>query len=159
MNIVYKPLTMDAKEDFYTLAGDERVAATMRFDCPKTLDESTRILEDYISDGNRAFAIRSKADEKLLGIFAFKSDPGSDTADMSLMLAHDVWGLGIGGKVIGDMVSLAKKEKWYATLCGYILETNTASRAIAVRMGFSEIARKRFPGMMEDLVVYQLEIK
>ncbi len=63
MKILYTPLTMEDSEEFYRLAGDERVAATMRFDCPHTREESDRILADYIGEGNRTFALRFQPEE------------------------------------------------------------------------------------------------
>lgn len=158
MKIVYTPLTMEDSEGFFHLAGDERVAATMRFECPRTREESDRILADYLSEGNRAFALRSEPEEELWGVFAFKSELGSDAADLSQMLIPQRWGHGVGGQVLGDMVELARKEKWYKTLCGFILETNTASRRMAEHCGFQEKERRRYPGMTVDLVIYQLEI-
>ncbi len=158
MEIIYTPLTMGDGEAFFRLAGDERVAATMRFDCPGTREDSDRILADYISDGNRSFALRFREKEELFGIFAFKSEIGSDTADLSQMLLPEHWGQGLGNRVIADMVALARKEKWYKRLNGYILETNTASRRMAERNGFGEKERRRYSGMTEDLVIYQLEL-
>lgn len=158
VKILYTPLTMEDSEEFFHLAGDERVAATMRFDCPRTREESDRILTDYLSVGNRTFALRFQPDGELFGVFAFKSEVGADTADLSQMLAYEQWGHGLGNQVISDMLELARKEKWYKTLGGYILETNTASRRMAERCGFREKERRRYPGMTEDLVIYQLEI-
>lgn len=157
--IVYTPLTMADSREFYELAGDERVAATMRFDCPRSLKESDRILEDYLAEGNRTFALRSGEGEPLWGVFAFKKAMEPGTADLSQMQCHDHWGKGLGNQVIEDMVALARKEKWYRALEGYILETNAASRKMAEHCGFREKARHRFPGMTEDLVVYRLELK
>ena len=156
--IVYTPLTMEDNKEFFRLAGDERVAATMRFDCPHTQEESDRILADYLSEGNRAFALRFRPGEDLWGIFAFIGEPSSDTADLSQMLAYEQWGHGLGNQVIHDMVELARKERWYRILEGYILETNIASRRMAERCGFREKAQRRFPDMTEDLVIYQLEL-
>ena len=51
--ILYTPLTMADSLEFFRLAGDQRVAATMRFDCPRTIKESDRILADYISGSPR----------------------------------------------------------------------------------------------------------
>ena len=158
MKILYTPLTMEDSEEFFHLAGDERVAATMRFSCPRTRKESDRILADYLSEGNRTFALRFQPDGKLFGVFAFKGEPESDTADLSQMLLPEQWGHGLGNQVISDMVELARKENWYKTLGGYILETNTASRRMAERCGFRENERRCYPGMTEDLVIYQLEI-
>ena len=156
--IIYEPLKMKDSVEFYSLAGDERVAATMRFDCPRTREESDRILADYLSGGNRVFALRSQPGGRLWGIFAFKGEPGSDKADLSEMLACEQWGRGLGSQILGDMVKLAGNEKWYRVLEGYILETNTASRRMAERNGFREKERHRFPGLREDLVVYRLEL-
>ncbi len=158
MKILYTPLTMEDSEAFYRLAGDERVAATMRFDCPRTRAESDRILADYISRGNRSFALRFQPDDELFGVFAFKSEAGADTADLSQMILPEQWGRGLGNQIIDEMVRLARKEKWYKTLKGYILETNTASRRMAERSGFQEKERRRYPGMTEDLLIYQLEL-
>ncbi len=159
MKILYTPLTMEDGEEFYRLAGDEQVAATMRFDCPHTREESDRILADYIGEGNRTFSLRFQPDEELFGVFAFKSEAGSDTADLSQMLVPEQWGHGLGNQIISDMVALVRKEKWYKTLGGYILETNTASRRMVERSGFQEKERRRYPGMTEDLVIYQLELE
>ncbi len=159
MKILYTPLTMEDGEEFYHLAGDEQVAATMRFDCPHSREESDRVLADYISEGNRTFALRFQPEEKLFGVFAFKSEAGSDAADLSQMLIPEQWGHGLGNQIISDMVELARKEKWYKTLGGYILETNTASRRMAERYGFRETEHRRYPGMTEDLVIYQLELE
>ena len=54
------------------------------------------------------------------------------------------------------MLALARKEQWYPALEGYVLESNTASRRMALSNGFREAKRLRFDGMTEDLVVYQL---
>ena len=154
--ILYTPLSMADSLEFFRLAGDERVAATMRFDCPRTTEESDRILADYISGGNRAFALRFQPEEPLWGVFAFKGGP--DTADLSQMQVPEQWGRGLGHQITSDMVALARKEKWYKALECYILETNTASRRLAEKNGFREKERHRFPGMTEDLVVYRLEL-
>ena len=149
---------MEDREEFFRLAGDRRVAATMRFDCPHTIEESDRILADYISEGNRAFALRFQPEDRLWGVFAFKGAPGADTADLSQMQVPEQWGRGLGHQVTSDMVALARREKWYRALECYILETNTASRRLAEKNGFREKERHRFPGMAEDLVVYRLEL-
>ena len=157
MSIIYTPLKPEDSSEFFCLAGNEKVAATMRFDCPKNIEESDKILESYISQGNRTFAIRSE-EGQLWGVFAFKADIGDEVADLSQMFLPSKWGKGLGNQVLTDMVTLAKKEKWYKALEGYILETNTASRKMAERMGFTEKVRHRFPGMTEDLVVYHLDL-
>lgn len=159
MKIIYTPLTMENSKEFFHLASDERVAATMRFDCPHTIDESNRILADYTSEGNRAFAIRLQSGDDLIGVFAFKSEPGEDTADLSQMLVPEQWGKGIGNQVVHDMVELARKEKWYKALEGHVLEKNTASCRMAEKSGFREKERHRFRSMTEDLIVYRLEIQ
>lgn len=156
MNVIYTPLTMNDSEEFFRLAGDKRVAATMRFKCPQTIAESDRILADYVSEGNRTFAFRSETDGELQGVFAFKEDPDSDAADLSMMMVPEQWGQGLGNQVVSDMVELARKKKWYKAMEGYVLETNTASRLMAVKNGFCEKERHRFPGMTEDLVVYRI---
>lgn len=156
--IVYTPLTGKDSPEFFHLVGDPRVAATMRFDCPRTMEESDRILEDYLSEGNRAFALRFQPEEPLWGVFAFKAATGSDTADLSQMQAPRQWGQGLGGQVLSDMTALAREKKWYRALECYILESNTASRRLARSHGFLETERHRFPGMTEDLVVYRLEL-
>ena len=158
MDILYTPLTMADSLEFYHLAGDERVAATMRFDCPHTLAESDRILSDYLSGGNRSFALRFSPDEALWGVFAFKSEPGSEEADLSQMFVPEQWGKGLGNQVMHDMIELAKREKWYRALGAYILESNTASRRMVERNGFQEAKRLRFPDMTEDLVIYRMEL-
>ena len=158
MEIIYEPLQMSDSAAFYRLAGDPRVAATMRFDCPRSAAESDAILEDYLSDGNRSFALRFPGEPGLWGVFAFKSEPGSDSADLSEMFVPAQWGRGLGGQVLHDMVELARRKGWYRTLGAYILETNTASRRMVERNGFTECRRLRFPGMTEDLVIYQLEL-
>ncbi len=145
MKILYTPLTMEDSEEFFHLAGDERVASTMRFDCPHTQEESNRILADYISKGNRTFALRFQSEEKLFGVFAFKSEAGSDTADLSQMLVPEQWDRGLGNQIISDMVELARKGKWYKALGAYILKTNTASRCMVERSGFQEKEHCRYP--------------
>ena len=147
----------DSKE-FFKLAGDERVAATMRFDCPHSIEESDLILADYISGCNRAFAIRFQPDGELWGVFAFKAEPGSDTADLSQMFVPEQWGKGLGNQLVHDMVELARKEKWYKALEGHVLEKNTASCRMAEKNGFREKERHHFRGMTEALIVYRLEI-
>lgn len=158
MKILYSPLTMEDSEAFFHLAGDERVAKTMRFDCPHTREESDQILADYLTEGNRTFALRFQPEGELWGVFAFKGKPDAPTADLSQMLAYEQWGHGLGNQVISDMVELARKETWYNALEGYILETNTASRRMAERCGFREKERRHYPGMTEDLIIYRLEI-
>ena len=158
MKILYTPLTMENSEEFYHLAGNERVAATMRFDCPHTKEESDRVLADYLSKGNHPYALRSEPDGELWGIFVFKGGPETDTADLSQMLLPEKWGHGLGNQIVHDMVELARKEKWYKALEGYVLETNTASRRMAEKSGFREIVRYRFPGMKEDLIKYRLVV-
>ena len=149
---------MADRGEFFHLTGNPQVAATMRFDCPRTLEESDRILENYISGGNRTFALRFQPEAPLWGVFAFKADPGSDTADLSQMQVPEQWGQGLGSQVLSDMVALARREKWYRSLECYILESNAASRRLAQSHGFHEKERHRFPGMTEDLVVYRLEL-
>ena len=156
--ILYMPLTMEDGEEFYRLAGDEKVAATMRFDCPHTREESDRILSDYLSEGNRTYALRFQPDGPLWGVFAFKAGANADVADLSQMLIPEEWGHGLGNQIIRDMSELAEKEKWYKALECYILETNTASRRMVQKSGFREKERKRFPGMTEDLVIYRLNL-
>lgn len=158
MEIIYTPLEIKDREEFFHLAGNARVAATMRFDCPHTLAESDRILSDYISGGNRAFALRFQPHEALWGIFAFKSAPNAETASLSQMLLPEKWGHGLGNQILRDMVALARKENWYKTLEGYILETNTASRRMAEKNGFLETERHHFPDMAEALLVYRLAL-
>lgn len=158
MEIIYTPLTMADSRAFYQIAGDERVAATMRFECPRTQTESDAILSDYLSAGNRCYGLRFPENPKFWGVFAFKSKPGSEEADLSLMIDPQQWGKGLGKQIIRDMIALARKEHWYKTLGAYILETNTASRRMSEGNGFSEIRRLRFPDMTEDLIVYRLEI-
>ena len=154
----YQPLSIEDGEDFFHLVGDERVAKTMRFDCPKTREESDRILADYMSEGNRSFALRTESDGKFQGVFAFKTENGQDTAYLSIMLMPEMWGHGQGSHVLRDMVELARENHWYHALEGYVLESNLPSRGIAERNGFTEKERHRFPGMTEDLVVYRMEI-
>lgn len=156
--IVYAPLTAEDCEEFFHLTGDPRVAATMRFDCPHTLEESNRILADYLSGSNRVFALRFQPESRLWGVFAFKAVPGSDTADLSQMQVPEQWGQGLGSQVLQDMTELARKERWYKALECHILETNTASRRLAESHGFREKERHRFSGMTEDLIVYRLEL-
>ena len=158
MEIIYTPLTMADREEFYQLAGNEKVAATMRFDCPHTQAESDAILADYLSDGNRSFALRFPGGDALWGVFAFKSTPGSDTADLSQMFVPEQWGRGYGNQVMHEMVELAGAKHWYRTLGAYILETNTASRRMVEKCGFREARRLRFPDLTEDLVIYQLTL-
>ena len=156
--ILYTPLTMADGEEFFHLAGNERVAATMRFDCPKTREESDRILSNYLAGGNRAFALRSHPEEALWGVFAFKGGEESGIASLSQMFLPEKWGRGLGNQVLHDMVALARREKWYRELEGYVLESNTASRHMAEKSGFQEKERHRFPGMTEDLIVYRLAV-
>ena len=156
--ILYAPLTMKDSKEFFKLAGDERVAATMRFDCPRSIEESDLILADYISGCNRAFALRFQPEDELWGVFAFKAESGSDTADLSQMFVPEQWGTGLGNQVMHDMVELARKEKWYKALEGHVLEKNTASCRMAEKSGFREKERLHFHGMTEDLIVYRLEI-
>ena len=158
MEIIYTPLSMADHEEFFHLAGNERVAATMRFDCPHSLAESDAVLADYLSEGNRTFALRFPSEPELWGVFAFKSTPGSTAADLSQMFVPEQWGHGYGNQVMHDMVALARQEKWYKTLGAYILETNTASRRMVEKNGFHKAKRLRFPEMTEDLVVYQLDV-
>ena len=158
MEIVYDPLRMEDSEEFFSLAGDERVAATMRFDCPHTKEESDRILADYLVRGNRSFALRWEPKGRLWGVFAFRQASEPESADLSQMLLPEQWGHGLGRQVLGEMVELAKEKKWYHFLEGYILQTNSASRRMAERVGFQEIRRHRFPGMTEDLIVYHLSL-
>ena len=154
----YTPLTLADSAEFFLLAGNERVAATMRFDCPQTRAESDAVLAAYIAAGNRAFAIRSQPGTPLWGVFAFKVNPASDAADLSQMMLPQKWGQGLGKQVLSDMIRLAQKEQWYKALEGYVLETNIASRRMAERLGFFEKQRHRFDGMTEDLIVYRLEL-
>ena len=156
MNIVYEPLKKEDSEEFFRLVGDPRVAATMRFDCPRTLQESDRILADYMAPENRSFALRFRPGEPLWGVFSFKEADEAGTVDLSQMQTPDQWGHGYGKQVLMDMVALARKEKWYSALQCYILESNTASCRLAEKGGFCQKARHRFPGMTEDLLVYQL---
>ena len=158
MEIIYEPLTMADSTEFYHLAGDERVAATMRFDCPHTISESDDVLQDYLSGGNRTFALRFPEEHALWGVFAFKAEPGSDCADLAQMFVPEQWGRGLGNQVMSDMVELAREHKWYKSLGAYILESNTASRRMVEKNGFRESKRLRFPDMTEDLVIYQLEL-
>ena len=72
MKILYTPLTAADGEEFFRLAGDERVAKTMRFSCPRSRAESDRILADYLADGSRTFALRSPENGRLWGVFAFR---------------------------------------------------------------------------------------
>ena len=157
-DILYTPLKNSDSEDFFTLAGDERVAATMRFDCPKNKEESDEVLKYYLSEENLSFAIRSESHGQMWGVFAFKGSENKDTASLSLMLLPSMWGQGLGTRIIEDMADLAKKEKLYKALEGNILEGNTASRKMAERNGFKEYKRNRYPGMKEDLITYRLEI-
>lgn len=60
---------MEDGEAFFHLAGDKRVAATMRFDCPRTREESDRILADYLSEGNRTYALRFQPEGKMVQNF------------------------------------------------------------------------------------------
>ena len=159
MHILYTPLTQEDSPAFFRLAGNPKVAATMRFDCPNTREESDRVLADYLSEGNRAFALRFHPEDDLWGVFAFKGAPGADTADLSQMLIPEQWGRGLGNQIMADMTALARREKWYRTLECHILETNTASRRMVEKSGFHEIRRLRFPGMTEDLLVYHLELR
>ena len=156
--IFYAPLTMADSAEFFHLTGNPRVAATMRFDCPHTREESDRILADYISGGSRCFALRFQPEGRLWGIFAFRGDPDAGTADLSQMQLPEQWGQGLGSRVLRDMVALARRNNWYRALKCHILETNTASRRLAEKQGFHETERHRFPGMTEDLVVYRLEL-
>ena len=155
--ILYEPLTMEDSEEFFNLAGNESVAATMRFDCPHTRAESDLILADYISGSNRAFALRFQHGAELWGVFAFKAETGSDTADLSQMLLPEQWGKGLGNQIVYDMVELAGKKKWYKALEGHVLEKNTASCRMAEKNGFREKERHRFRGMTQDLIVYRFE--
>ena len=158
MEIIYTPLTMADCEEFFHLAGNEQVAATMRFACPHTRKESDAVLADYLSAGNRTYALRFPGQSKLWGVFAFKSTPGSDSADLSQMFLPEQWGHGYGNQVLREMVALAKQEQWYKTLGAYILETNTASRRMVEKNGFRERQRLRFPDLTEDLIIYQLAL-
>ena len=158
MRILYEPLTPEDGAEFFALAGDPRAAASMRFACPRTRQESDRILADYLAGENRAFALRFRPGEPLWGIFAFRCEPGADTASLSQMLAPEQWGRGLGGQVLREMTALARREGRYRALEGYILEHNIASRRMAASAGFREERRLRFPGMTEDLVVCRLEL-
>lgn len=156
MEIQYRPLTRADGAAFYQLIGQEKVAATMRFDCPHTQAESDQILETYLAEGNHTFALRFEAHGALWGVFAFKGS--GDTADLSQMQSPEQWGRGLGEQVLRDMIALARREGWYRALEGYVLASNTASCRMAQRMGFHEKERHRFPGMTEDLIVYHLEL-
>ena len=155
MEIQYRPLTRADGAAFYQLIGQEKVAATMRFDCPRSRAESDHILEEYLCPDNRTFALCSPQGA-LWGVFAFKG--AGDTADLSQMQAPAQWGRGLGAQVLRDMIALARREGWYRALEGYVLETNTASRRMAEKNGFREKDRRRFPGMTEDLLIYRLEL-
>ena len=158
MKILYNPLTMKDSMEFYHLAGDKRVAATMRFDCPRNRNESDGILSEYISAGNHTFALRFKPTESLFGVFAFKKGSKSGIADLSQMLLPEQWGHGLGNQIVKDMVSLARKEKWYKALEGCVLESNTASRRMAEKNGFHEKERHFLPEMKEKLVTYRIDL-
>ena len=156
MTIHYAPLTRADSAAFFRLTGNPQVAATMRFDCPRTQEESDQILETYLAEGNRTFALRFEPEGELWGVFAFKGSGG--TADLSQMQSPDQWGRGLGEQVLRDMIALARREGWYRALEGYVLASNTASCRMAERSGFHEKERHRFPGMTEDLLVYRLEL-
>ena len=158
MKIIYSPLNTNDSEDFFHLAGDERVAATMRFDCPRTKEESDIILADYVSKGNKTFALRFQPEGEMFGIFAFKKNGESGSYSLSHMILPKYWGKGLSKQVLKDMLELAREKKGHKVLEGYVLETNTASCKIAEKNGFKEKERNRFSGMTEDLIVYRLEL-
>ena len=156
MTIHYAPLTRADRAAFFRLTGEEQVAATMRFDCPRTQAESDQILETYLAPGNHTFALRFEPDGEMWGVFAFKGS--GDTADLSQMQSPAQWGKGLGEQVLKDMIALVRREGWYRALEGYVLASNTASCRMAQRSGFHEKERRRYPGMTEDLIIYRLEL-
>lgn len=158
MQLIYEPLTIENSKEFFHLAGNRKVAETMRFTCPSDREESDLILRSYLAPGNRTFAVRMEKQGRIIGVFAFKSGEPLQTADLSVMIEPELWGRGTGQQIMEDMTELACEKKWYTVLEAYILESNLSSRRIVEKNGFSEKERYGFPDLREDLIVYRREL-
>lgn len=133
--VLLRPLTRADTDTVFTLTSDPAVARYMKFDTHTSRAQAQALIRDWTTGGSRAFLVLDG--ETPVGVAAFKAageDPGARS--VSLFSFPAAWGKGYGGAALAALVEEARRAG-LRVLRGYIVEENTASRALAEGAGFS----------------------
>jgi RimJ/RimL family protein N-acetyltransferase len=141
--LVLAPYDPSDEEDFVDLFQDHRVSRWMG-DGPST-EAADRALfgrifsKVYDQDLFDVWAVRQPHDSRYIGHAEVKPTAVSGGHEIIYMLAHDVWGAGLGRELAGTLVEHAFDALGLTEVHATVAAPNAASLAVLRAVGFTKV--------------------
>ena len=161
-NIYLTKLTAADFENYFLLVGDEKVMAMVT---ERTIPiEEAKSNFERILQNNRihprfgTYRITDKSTGAFIGTVKLSVEKtGADKAELGYMLLPAYWGKGIGGKVAGKLIEIAKSERQIKRIFAIIDPRNIPSRQILIKNGFYSVELKDFDGLPGEILELKLD--
>jgi acetyltransferase len=131
-----KPEDEPLMVEFHEQLSEESVR--MRYFEMLRLDQRTaheRLTRICFNDYSREIALVAMADNTIAGVGRLSKTPGFSEAEFAVTVTDPHQGRGLGTKLLGDLIEVAKHEGWQQVI-GIISPTNGSMLKVAKKLGF-----------------------
>jgi RimJ/RimL family protein N-acetyltransferase len=153
--LVLSPPTAADFDDFAALLGDERVMAPLGGAQPRPVAWRTfsQTAGSWALDGFGFFMVRTRDDGRFVGRIGCHRPEGWPGTEVGWALTYDAFGKGYATEAAAACMDFAVDQLGWTEIIHCIAETNTASIAVAKRLGSRMLRTATLPAPIVKPVV------
>lgn len=149
-----RPMKEEDAPVLFQFTSDPGVARYMRWDAHQTMEETQKLLEEYLQPDARAWLFYHKETSEPVGAAALKPTEEKDVCSGPLFFAPGCWGKGYASELTPLLLEAARSELHAKKMVNYVVGENMGSRRVLEKCGFTVEKVFEYDDLSSPLYVY-----